>query len=71
MILKLMMIVLGTVAVMILVREIYNQEPDLWELARELSVVNKTSSCPCNKLLLSSLGAAFTLQPKVMGVYTR
>merc|ERR1719154_1065244 len=28
-------------------------------------------SCSCNKLLLSSLGTAANLQPKVMGIYTR
>merc|ERR1712227_771897 len=28
-------------------------------------------SCPCNKLLLSSLGPAATVLPRVMGTYTR
>eukprot|EP00092_Neocalanus_flemingeri_P064500 GFUD01078288.1.p1 GENE.GFUD01078288.1~~GFUD01078288.1.p1 ORF type:complete len:164 (-),score=44.97 GFUD01078288.1:4-495(-) len=32
---------------------------------------NLTSSCSCNKLLLSSLGPAAIFQPKVMGIYTR
>eukprot|EP00092_Neocalanus_flemingeri_P046395 GFUD01052191.1.p1 GENE.GFUD01052191.1~~GFUD01052191.1.p1 ORF type:complete len:175 (+),score=39.37 GFUD01052191.1:96-620(+) len=30
-----------------------------------------TSSCSCDKLLLSSLGPAAISQPKVMGIYTR
>ena len=34
-------------------------------------VLNLTSSCPCDKLLLSSLGPAATLQPKTMGIYTQ
>ena len=34
--------------------------------------LNLTSvSCPCNKLLLSSLGPAATVLPQVMGTYTR
>jgi len=34
--------------------------------------VNMTSgSCPCNKLLLSSVGPAATYLPAVMGTYTR
>ena len=34
--------------------------------------VNLTSgSCPCNKLLLSSVGPAATYLPAVMGTYTR
>ena len=33
------------------------------------TVLNLTSSCPCDKLLLSSLGPAATLQPKTMGIY--
>eukprot|EP00092_Neocalanus_flemingeri_P036020 GFUD01039219.1.p1 GENE.GFUD01039219.1~~GFUD01039219.1.p1 ORF type:complete len:179 (+),score=42.17 GFUD01039219.1:81-617(+) len=32
---------------------------------------NLTSSCSCDKLLLSSLGPAAISQPKVMGIYTR
>eukprot|EP00092_Neocalanus_flemingeri_P046405 GFUD01052201.1.p1 GENE.GFUD01052201.1~~GFUD01052201.1.p1 ORF type:complete len:192 (+),score=42.08 GFUD01052201.1:63-638(+) len=32
---------------------------------------NLTSSCSCDKLLLSSLGPAAIFQPKVMGIYTR
>ena len=28
-------------------------------------------SCTCNKLLLSSLGVAASLQPKMMGFYSR
>ena len=34
--------------------------------------LNQTSSsCPCNKLLLSSLGPAAQFQPRTLGVYTR
>merc|ERR1719186_179977 len=33
--------------------------------------LTSSSSCPCDKLLLSSLGPAATFQPKVMGIYTR
>merc|ERR1719233_2199492 len=34
--------------------------------------LNQTStSCPCNKLLLSSLGPAVQFQPRTLGVYTR
>ena len=34
-------------------------------------VLNLTSSCPCDKLLLSSLGPAGILQPKTIGIYTQ
>ena len=30
-----------------------------------------TTSCSCNKLLLSSLGVAASLDPKMMGIYSR
>ena len=33
--------------------------------------VNLTSSCPCSKVLVSSLGPAATTLPNVMGVYTQ
>ena len=32
---------------------------------------SSSMSCPCNKLLLSSLGPAATVLPRVMGTYTR
>ena len=33
-------------------------------------VINRTSTCPCAKLLLSSLGPTAQFQPRVLGVYT-
>jgi len=35
------------------------------------SLLQTSSTCDCNKVLLSSLGPAATYQPNVMGVYTR
>ena len=34
-------------------------------------LTSSSSSCSCNKLILSSLGPAATFQPHVMGVYTK
>jgi hypothetical protein len=34
-------------------------------------VLNHTTSCPCEKLIISSIGPAATLQPKSMGIYSK
>ena len=66
-ILIMIIISMVTAAITIIVREEYN----LKRGGAPPAVLNQTSICPCNKLLLSSLGPAAALQPKVMGVYTR
>ena len=77
-VLSLLLIAKGTHAITIMVEgEEFKQEAvKIIETMETLGgaqppILNLTSSCPCDKLLLSSLGPAATLQPKVMGVYTK
>jgi hypothetical protein len=72
MVLLTLMIAMGAQAITI----IEGEELDKVETVESLGgvpppVLNLTSSCPCDKLILSSLGPAATLQPKTMGIYTQ
>ena len=64
-----LLIAMGTQAITII-------EGEFMERAESLGgapppVLNHTTSCPCDKLILSSIGPAATLQPKAMGIYSK
>jgi len=71
MLLLLLAMCLSTKAITIIEREVLEVENLLSLGGAAPPVLNQTSSCPCDKLLLSSLGPAVTFQPKVLGVYTQ
>merc|ERR1712215_220051 len=66
-------VISSTTSVSIIEGEIFKGEelPEIFGGSAPPDNLNLTSSCPCSKVLVSSLGPAATVLPKVMGVYTQ